>query len=71
MVKLKPARLRWAALMLQRTQIEKPRNSAKIEKTMFLRAMNRPFSSQKPLSSGFQFSIQAFAKVVLLLFVSG
>src|SRR5260370_27098691 len=45
--------------MLQTSQIEKPRCSAKIDQIRLRRAINLPLDSQYFSSSGFQFEIQA------------
>src|SRR6516164_10581163 len=44
--------------MLQISQIENPRCSAKIDQIKFRRAINLPFDSQNLWSSGFQSEIQ-------------
>src|ERR1700738_74469 len=44
--------------MLQTSQIEKPRCSAKIDQARLRRAMNLPLDSQNFASSGFQSEIQ-------------
>src|SRR5215471_11989037 len=46
------------ATMLQISQIEKPRCSARIDQKRFRLAMNFPFDSQNCSSSGFQSEIQ-------------
>src|SRR3954468_15490813 len=50
---------RFRTMMVHRTQIEKPRCSAKMEKARFLRAIRRPVFSQNRSSSGSQCVIGA------------
>src|SRR3954470_20151299 len=55
---VKPALARLMTTIVQSTQIEKPRCSAKIEKPRFFLAIRLPRARQKASSSGFQSSIQ-------------
>src|SRR5437870_12298104 len=65
--KRKPALFRLTAVTLQRTQTEKARNSAKMEKVMLRRATALPRVSQNWSSSGFQSAIHGLATRLPLL----
>src|SRR6516165_3864814 len=56
--------------MLQSSQIEKPRCSAKIDQMRLRRAMNLPFEFQNFSSSGFQSEIQAGLSLLISVFLS-
>src|SRR5262249_33980097 len=57
--------------MLQSSQIENPRCSAKIDQIRLRRAMNLPRDSQNFSSSGFQSEIQAVPCLPISVFPSG
>src|SRR5262245_40227078 len=57
--------------MLQSSQIEKPRCSAKIDQMRLRRAMALPVDFQNVSSSGFQSEIQVGFRLLINLFLSG
>src|SRR5215467_12130973 len=57
--------------MLQMSQIEKPRCSAKIDQMRLRRATNRPVEFQNFSSSGFQSEIQVGFRLLISVFLSG
>src|SRR5437762_1414374 len=69
-VKGKPACGSLVATMLQSSQIEKPRCSAKIDQMRLRRAMALPLDCQNFSSSGFQSEIQAGLSSLINVFLS-
>src|SRR6266851_4633820 len=70
-VYVKPACGSLVATMLQMSQIEKPRCSARIDQIRLRRAMNLPFDSQNFSSSGFHSEIQVVSRVLIRLSLCG